>query len=71
MAGLSQQSLQNAKTADWLVEAVDIELAAHHAVTEPILRSKPGTGFLTAETPRAKEDPNAKGPIIVHLDTRL
>jgi len=29
--------VQNAKTADWVVETVDIELAAHHAVIETSL----------------------------------
>jgi hypothetical protein len=33
-----------------MVEAVDIELAARHAVVEPVSEAKPGTGFLTAET---------------------
>ena len=40
---------------DWVVETVDIELAAHHAVIEPVSSAKSGTGILTAETDAEKQ----------------
>jgi hypothetical protein len=37
---------------DWVVETVDIELAAHHAVIELVSKSESGTGIFNAETRR-------------------
>jgi hypothetical protein len=45
MAGLFRQSSHSAKTADWVVETVDIELAAHHAVIETSLILSQERGF--------------------------
>ena len=38
-----------------MVETVDIELAAHHAVIEPVSGAKSGTGIFTAETDAEKQ----------------
>ena len=40
---------------NWVVETVDIELAAHHAVIEPVSGAKSGTGIFTAETDAEKQ----------------
>jgi len=40
---------------DCVVETVDIELAAHHAVIEPVSGAKSGTGIFTAETDAEKQ----------------
>ena len=37
---------------NWVVETVDIELAAHHAVIELVSKSESGTGIFNAETRR-------------------
>jgi len=37
---------------DWVVETVDIELAAHHAVIELVSKSESETGIFNAETRR-------------------
>jgi hypothetical protein len=44
IAGLSRQSLQNAKTPDWVVEIVGL--------IEPVSNPAPGTEILNAETAR-------------------
>ena len=39
-----------------MVETVDIELAAHHAVIELVSKSESGTGIFNAKTRRKKSD---------------
>ena len=41
---------------DWVMEAADIELAAHHVVIELVSKSESGTGIFNAETRRKKSD---------------
>jgi len=45
-------SYQLQVSEDWVVETVDIELAAHHAVIELVSKSASGTGIFNAETSR-------------------
>ena len=45
-------SYQLQVSEDWVVETVDIELAAHHAVIELVSKSESGTGIFNAETRR-------------------
>ena len=45
-------SYQLRVSEDWVVETVDIELAAHHAVIELVSKSESGTGIFNAETRR-------------------
>ena len=52
IAGLSRQSLQNVKTADWVVEPIS-KLGAHHAGIEPVSEGQSQEReFLDAETGR-------------------
>ena len=43
-------------SGDCVVETVDIELAAHHAVIELVSKSESGTGIFNAKTRRKKSD---------------
>ena len=45
-------SYQLRVSEDWVVETVDIELAAHHAVIELVSKSESGTGIFNEETRR-------------------
>jgi hypothetical protein len=45
-------SYQLQVSEDWVVETVNIELAAHHAVIELVSKSESGTGIFNAETRR-------------------
>ena len=53
--GLLACWLHGAGFGGLLGETVDIELAAHHAVIEPVSGAKSGTGIFTAETDAEKQ----------------
>jgi hypothetical protein len=48
-AGLLLARCQLRVSEDWVVETVDIELAAHHAVIELVSKPESGTGIFNAD----------------------
>ena len=51
-AAFQSADFQALVSENWVVETVDIELAAHHAVIELVSKPEAGTGIFNAETRR-------------------